>query len=472
MRKVVVLGGGITGLSAAHRVGELDPTVEVVLLEAADRLGGVLDTTTTDGFLLEGSADNFITNVPSAVDLCRRVGLGGELLTTNDAERRAFVVHRGRLCAVPEGFTLMAPARLGPMIATPVLSMHGKLRLAAERFIPPRRDVSDESLASFARRRLGREVFERLVQPLVGGIYTADPERLSVQAALPRFVEMERKYGSLIRGALAERRGRSDDASGESGARYGLFAAPRRGMMSLVEAVAARLPERAVRLRTRVDRLTRGPSNEWQIEVIDDTAQRRETILADAVIVALPATQAARVLAPVDTELSHDLGQISSAGCAIVLAGYRREQIGRPLAGFGFVVPEVEGRRIIACSYASQKFPERAPEDCVLLRVFLGGACHPEVEGFDDAELKQIVADELSQLLGMHGAPVLSVVRRWSGAMPQYHVGHVERVARIFQRAASHAGLALAGNSYYGVGIPACIQSGEQAAERVLNGAP
>ncbi|MBX3411749.1 MAG: protoporphyrinogen oxidase [Pirellulales bacterium] len=471
MRKVVVLGGGITGLAAAHRVHELAPHVEVVLVEAAARVGGVLETKYEHGYLLEASADNFITNVPWAIDLCRRVGLGDELLQTNDAQRRAFVVHRGRLQPVPEGFALLAPARLGPMFTTPILSPAGKLRLAMERFVSPRRDLADESLASFARRRLGREVFERLVQPLVGGIYTADPERLSVQAALPRFVEMEHKYGSLIRGTLAERRARGAAGEHESGARYGLFAAPRGGMESLVQAIVARLPAASVRLRTRVESIARQADGAWRVDVLDLATSQPAPIIADAVVVALPAPAASRLLAAVDAPLSADLRTIEYAGCAIVLAGYRREQFDQPPSGFGFVVPEIERRQIIACSYSSQKFPGRAPEGEILLRVFLGGACHPEIEQLDDAELQRIATRELRELLGLRGAPAFSLVRRWSGAMPQYHLGHVERVARILERASTHPGLALAGNAYHGVGVPNCIRSGEQAASRMLGSA-
>lgn len=468
MRKVVVLGGGITGLAAAHRLHELDPSVEIVLLEASHRLGGVLETSHEQGYLLEGSADNFITNVPWGVDLCRRVGLADELLETNDAERRAFVVHRGKLLPVPEGFALMAPARIGPIIASPVLSLAGKLRLAMERFIPARREADDESLASFARRRLGGEVFERIVQPLVGGIYTADPERLSMQAALPRFVEMERTYGSLIRGTRAEQRARGRSGGEESGARYGLFAAPRGGMESLAQAIAARLPQDTARLNSRAERVTRRSGGGWLVEVVDTASGQQDTIEADAVIVALPAMHAARLVDSFDAELAGELKQIEYAGCAIVLAAYRREQFARPVEGFGFVVPEIEGRQIIAGSYSSQKFAGRAPQDEVLLRVFLGGACHPEIEQLDDTELQRIATSELKELLQVRGEPRFSTVRRWSGAMPQYHLGHVARVAHLFELANKHAGIALAGNAYHGVGVPTCIRSGEQAAARIL----
>ncbi|MCG8583753.1 MAG: protoporphyrinogen oxidase, partial [Pirellulales bacterium] len=235
-RHIAVVGGGIAGLAAAHRVGELDASVRVTLFEASERLGGVLQTVHRDGFLLERSADNFLTNVPWAVDLCRRIGFEDQLLETNSTNRRALVVHRGRLVPVPDGFLLLAPQRVGPVLRSPLLSISGKLRLACERFVRARRDGVEESLTQFAIRRLGRQGFERIVQPLVGGIYTADPDKLSVAATMPRFVDMEREHGSLTRGI---KKSSQKKAAEHSGARYSMFVAPRDGMSSLVDALAA-----------------------------------------------------------------------------------------------------------------------------------------------------------------------------------------------------------------------------------------
>ena len=245
-QRIGIIGGGITGLAAAHRLIELDTSADVTLLEASDRMGGVLRTERRDGFLIESSADNFITNVPWGVDLCRRVGLGDRLISTNPAHRKAMVVCRGKLQYIPDGFLLMAPSQIGPILKTPILSPLGKARLLAEPLIEPRSELGDESLASFCRRRLGRETFERLIQPLISGIYTADPEKLSMMATMPRFVEMERQHGSLAAAMLsAGSRGEGDAAS--SGARYSLFVAPRDGMQSLVEALVAKLPESTLR---------------------------------------------------------------------------------------------------------------------------------------------------------------------------------------------------------------------------------
>ncbi len=466
-KRVAVIGGGISGLAAAHRLRELDPACQVTLLEAGSRLGGVLETARRDGFLIERSADNFITNVPWAVDLCRRVGLGDQLLPTSSEQRNAMVVHAGRLERVPQGFMLMAPARLGPVLASPILSPWGKLRLLGEYFVPRRADGEDESLASFARRRLGREAFERIVQPLVGGIYAADPERLSLAATMPRFVEMERRWGGLIRGARHERSSEAADATSEvAGARYGMFVAPRDGLSSLVAAIAARLPEGSVRLGARVESLSRGEQSGWVVTYVGNDGLAT-TLECDAVIIAIGAPDSASLLEPIDQALAGELAAIEYAGTSIVSLAFRRDQVTHPLDGFGFVVPAIEKRPILAGSFSSAKFAGRAPRDTVLIRVFIGGACQSELAELDDQRLRQIALDELRSLIGARGEPLFADIARWPRSMPQYHLGHCQRVERIEAAVARWTGLALAGNAYHGVGIPNCIHSGELAAEEV-----
>jgi oxygen-dependent protoporphyrinogen oxidase len=467
-KRVVVIGGGITGLAAAHRLVQLDPTLGVMLLEAGSRLGGVIETVRRDGFLIERSADNFITNFPWAVDLCAEVGLADELLPTTSRQRNAMVVHRGRLARVPPGFMLMAPSRIWPLVTTPILSPWGKLRLLGEYFIPRRRGEADESLASFARRRFGRETFERIVQPLVGGIYAADPEKLSLRATLPRFVEMERRFGSLIRAARRQRADGSAQASSasDSGARYGLFVAPRDGLTSLVQAIAAKLPAGCARLNSPVEKLTQTSQGGWSVQVAQPGGPPM-SLDCDAVIVAVAAPVAARLLAAVDRGLADDLGRIEYAGTTIVTLAFRRDEVAHPLDGFGFVVPAVEKRRILAGSFASVKFSGRAPADTVLVRVFFGGACQSELAELDDATLQRIAEEELRMLLDTRGSPLFSDIARWPHSMPQYHLGHCELVANIERAAAAWPALALAGNAYHGVGIPHCIHSGQCAAERI-----
>jgi oxygen-dependent protoporphyrinogen oxidase len=462
-RTIAVIGGGIAGLAAAHRLHELSPSSSIALFEASDRLGGVLRTECQDGFLLELGADNFITNVPWGVELCRRIGLERELIETNPNNRRALIVRGGALYPVPEGFMLMEPRELWPVLASPLLSMRGKARLLGEFFIRSRRMDGDESLASFARRRLGREAFERLVQPLAAGIYTADPEKLSLAATMPRFLEMERRHGGLIRAARRLRAANSQEPG--SGARYSLFVAPRWGMQALADAVAARLPAGTVRLSTPVRGLTPRGAGGWNVSI----EPALEPMTFDAVILATPAPVTAHLTEPFDGSLSANLAAIPYASSAVVLLGYENTQMGRPPDGFGFVVPDIERRPILAASFTSVKFPDRAPPGCTLVRVFLGGAARPELVDRTDAELVAIAAEQSAELLNIHGPPILSHVARWRAAMPQYHLGHLDRVAAIDERIKAWPGLELAGNAYEGVGVPHTIRSGELAAERVLN---
>lgn len=459
-RRVAVIGGGISGLAAAFRLTELDSNCQIDLFEADDQLGGVLQTVQTDdGYLLEQSADNFITNVPYGLDLCKRLGIEKDLVTTNEALRKAFVLRKGTLHPVPEGFVLMAPSQAWSVITTPILSWAGKLRLAQEYFIRKRESPADESLESFVVRRMGQEVYDRLVQPLIGGIYTADPKKLSVQATLKQFVQMERDHGSLIRGM--RKRVQSSGEGKESGARYSMFVAPKLGMGFLIETLKERLAGHSIRLSTPVTGMHQKEDG-WAVS----WEGGQQTY--DAVVVALPAPQAARVLSEQPT-LTQQLSQIPYAGCSVAIVCVDRSQISKPVEGFGFVVPEIENRKILAVSFSSFKYPGRAPKGKVMMRVFVGGACHPELDDLSDAELENVVYDELAELIGLSGDAEKFMIRRWNGKMPQYHLGHLDRVAALEAAATKLPGLELAGNAYRGVGVPQCIQSGEQAAARVID---
>lgn len=461
-----MIGGGISGLAAALRVTELEPDCRLTLLESGPRLGGVLSTVHEQGFQVEQSADNFITTVPWGLDLCKRIGLGDQLIGTNPAHRQTYVVRRGRLYKLPDGFLMMAPTRMWPLAVTPILSPLGKLRAGLEYFIPPRTTNGDESMAAFVRRRLGREVFDRLVEPLVSAVYAADMEKLSVDATLSQFREMERDHGSLIR-AMRHRMKTTKTRPGDSGPRYSMFVTPRHGLESMVEAIAARLPEGSVRLNRRVERVERGTGNTWIV-----WSQGLPPELFDAVIVATPSHVAARILETVDGELGRLLGSIEHSGTAIVSVGYLRQQIRHSLDGMGVVIPAIENSPMLACSLSSQKYAHRAPEGQVLLRVFAGGARHPELAEMEDEKLRKLMLDELARLLGIQGDPIYTNIAHWPRTMPQYHVGHKQLVETIQSRVDNLPHLALAGNAFHGVGIPHCIHSGEQAAERVLGVKP
>lgn len=482
-RRVAVIGGGIAGLAAAHHLVELQPECRLTLLEAGPRLGGVLSTVCEGGFQVEQSADNFITTVPWGLDLCRRLGLSDQLVQTNPSCRRTFVVHAGRLCRLPDGFLMMAPTQMWPLAVTPILSPLGKLRAALEYFIPPRADEADESMAGFVRRRLGREAYERLVEPLVSAVYAADMEKLSVLATLPRFREMEQNHGSLIRAMRHQMKIRPKRGE-ESGARYSMFVTLRDGLSSLVDAIAARLPAGAVQLNTRVVRIER-QGKAWKVwtekRSAGDEPQRQKpqdanatetsaVLEFDAVILATPSPVAAELLGPIDSELSAELATITHSGTAIVSLGYDLSQIGRPIDGMGAVVPAVERSPILALSFSSVKYGHRAPEGKTLLRAFVGGARNPALAEMDDERLRPLVLGELARLLDIRGEPCYCNIAHWPGTMPQYHVGHKDLVARIESRVAGIANLELAGNAYHGVGLPDCIHGGELAAERVLAG--
>jgi len=469
---IAIIGAGISGLAAALRVLEIEPHAKLTVFESADEVGGVLRTEQADGFLIELSADTFITDQPAALDFCGKLAL--ELIPTNAAQRKAYIAFGNRLEAVPEGFLLMAPSSMRAIWSTPLLSLNGKLRLAAERFIPPRPAIDpvaepqlEESLAQFAARRLGREGFERLVQPLVSGIYSAEADKLSLAATLPRFIAMEREHGSLT--AAMRYRGRDPQKNApndDSGARYSLFMAPKHGMSALAESAASKLPNDALRLSTQVDSIEQR-GGQWQVEV----AGQGNVESFDHLIVATPAPVAAKLLTSVDEELASAIASIPMGGCSVVCLGYRRDAMAEIPQGFGFVVPAIEGRPLLAASYSSEKFSERAARDHFLVRAFIGGPGKEKLAALSDEELVGIAEQELTDLLKIQGAPLLHRVARWHGMMPQYHVGHLALVDRIETLVGKHTGLAIAGNAYRGVGIPQCIKSGEAAAEQILGAA-
>jgi protoporphyrinogen/coproporphyrinogen III oxidase len=469
--RVVVIGGGLSGLAAAHRIHERARIsrrqVELTVLEAKDRLGGVLWTDRESGFALEGGPDSFITNKPWGIDLCHRLGLSDQLVETEASHRRSFVVKSGRLVPVPEGFVLMAPHRLMPILTTPILSWRGKIRFLMDLVIPRRDEEGEESLAAFVRRRLGREALDRLVQPLVAGIYTADPNDLSLKATLPQFLTMEREHGSLIRAGWREsrrREGRGLERQA-SGARYGMFVTLADGMDTLPRALAQALPAGTVRTSTAVRRISRNqPISPWLIELLDGPP-----LEADAVIIATEAHAAARFLDSQDPLLALQLRAIPYASSVIVNIAYRRDQISHPLDGFGAVVPAIEGRSILAVSFLSVKFPNRAPAGSVLLRVFIGGATHPEQFELDDQAVVELVRGELSSLIGASGAPLFTRIARHPRSMPQYNLGHLDRVATIRRHLAKYSRLYLAGVAYDGVGIPDCIHAAEMTADSLLD---
>ncbi|MBV8135667.1 MAG: protoporphyrinogen oxidase [Deltaproteobacteria bacterium] len=465
MKRIAIIGAGITGLAAAHRLGELaaqrETPVETVILERSDRMGGPLKTIRRDGFVMETGADSFLTDKPAAAELAKRLGLADELIPTRVQFRRTLVVHDGKLVEIPEGFSLLAPTHLEPVMESPLFSEQGKRRIALEPTIPRRTETGDESLASFVTRRLGQEVLERVAQPLAGGIYTADPARLSVAATMPRFVEMEKNAGSLIRGLQAAEQARGSQGPATSGARWSLFLSMRAGMGSLVDAVASRVAG-SFRPRAEVSSISYR-DRRWHL-VLGDGGR----IDADGVVCAAPAFAAARFLGAADTRLAQLLAKIAYASAATVNLTFREGDFPSPPRTFGFVVPIVEHRKIIAGSFSSLKFEDRAPAGSILVRAFVGGVLQNEMMALPDEEIVNAVRDEFRALLGVRAAPGVVAVQRWPDSMPQYEVGHLDRVGEIERAAARLPQFVLAGAAYRGVGIPDCVRSGEHAAQAIL----
>ena len=463
--RVVVVGGGVSGLAAAHRILELDPAREVVVLDAAGEPGGALRTERTeDGYVIELGPDSIITDKPWALALAKRLGLEGEIVKTRPESRGAYVVAHGRLERVPEGFSLMAPVNPAAFLASPILSWRGKARAALDLVLPRSSGEDDESLASFVRRRFGEELLERLAQPLVGGIYGADPELLSLRATMPRFVEVEQSSRSVAYGLWLEQRRGAAGGEAASGARYGLFISFRDGCQRLVDALVERLGDR-VRTGITAERIERG-SGETAYWV---HTQQGELFDAEHVVLAVPAHRAASMLASIDDGIAALLASIPYGSAVTATFAWRREEIPHPLDAYGFVVPTVERRDILAATWSSRKWPGRVPAGMELVRVFLGTARDGSLLERDDDAIAGASRRELRDLMGIRAEPQLTRITRFPRAMPHYHLGHLALVDRIEARVADHPGLALAGNAYRGVGIPDAIHRGEQAAESIVD---
>ena len=468
MQRIVVIGGGIAGLAAAHRLTELASSkagrIDVTLLEASGRLGGSIATERVGDFLVEAGPDSFITEKPWALKLCERIGLASRLVSTQSAYQKIYIVHDGKLVALPDGFFLLAPTRLWPFIQTPLFSWPGKLRMAGELLLPRGELHDDESLGAFVRRRFGNEALERVAQPLVGGIYAADPDKLSLGATMPRFKEMERSSRSIIYAMWSAQRQRARQAETGSGARWSLFVTLAGGMQELVDTLAERLPDDSVRLNCAARQLKLGANGKsWEVAAGDNNV-----IDADAVVLATPAFRAGDLLSPIDSNAAAELKSISYASTATVSLAYRREDFPQAPNSFGFVVPAIEQRKIMACTFSSLKYPGRAPQDKMLLRAFVGGSLQPALFNTSDSEMEKSVCGELASLLGITATPIFARIWRHPSSMPQYHVGHEARVQRIEAALQPFPTLTLAGSAYHGVGISDCVRTGEEAAEKVL----
>jgi oxygen-dependent protoporphyrinogen oxidase len=436
---VAIVGGGIAGLSAAFALAKRG--VEFVLLEARSRWGGVIRTETADGFLVEAGPDALFAQKPEGLALCRELGLGERLVPTNPNERKVYIARRGRLHPLPDGLFLTIPTRILPFARARLFSWPAKLRMGLELFIPRRRETTDESIAAFMRRRFGREALELLGEPLLAGIHSGDPERLSMRATFPRFLELEARYGSLIRGFLAAR---SPRRSGPTPAAFYSLAG---GLEELVHTLVARLPSEALRLNQAVVRIERAADG-YAL-----SCPSGDSVSARAVILAAPGYAAAPLLSDLAPEVAQALGAIPFVSTAVVFLGYRREDVKHPLDGYGLMVPRTEGMRTAAASFFSTKYLGRAPEGHVLLRGFVGGARDPDVLALKDDALVELVRAELGTLLGIAAPPGFVRVYRWPRGTPQTEVGHMQRVDELEQRLRATPGVFVTGAGWRTTGI-------------------
>ncbi len=460
MKRIAIVGGGISGLAAAFAVEErrrAGEALEFVVYESGPRFGGVLFTEQVQGCLIEAGPDSFLTEKPWAADLCRRLGIADQLIGSNDADRKTYILVKGKLLPMPDGLMFMVPTQLSPAILSPLFSPATKLRVAREWWYQARVSNGDESVAALVDRHYGAEMVDRLADPLLAGVYGGDAAQLSARAVLPRLVEMESKYGSLGRGMLAARKhvNRSQPAPP-------IFSSLQGGMQQLAEALMARLPAEALRADSPVQAVQRQDRG-WVVSAGYASDQ------FDTVILATPATTAAPLLEIASAELASELKAISYSSSVTVALGFDQSVRANLPAGFGFLVPRREGKRLLAATFVHNKFPHRAPKDRALLRCFLGGSRDEEVLQLTDENILNIVRDELRRILGVKADPLFTRLYRWKGAMAQYTVGHLERLQRIEGLVKQLPGLALAGNAYRGIGVPDCIRSGEAAVQQVLS---
>ncbi|MDR3616224.1 MAG: protoporphyrinogen oxidase [Candidatus Obscuribacterales bacterium] len=466
--KVAIVGAGITGLTAAHRLLRRSTSscqFHVSLFEADSRVGGIISTRYEKNCTLEDGPDSFITFKPGGIELCQELGLEEQIITTNSRFRRAFVAWKGQLEPIPEGFNMIAPTRFDKLFASKLFSRTGKLRMAFEQFIPKGPRLTDESVASFVRRRFGKEALTRIGQPLIGGIYTADPETLSLRATVPKYLDYEQKYGSVTKGLLAEQsKTQKNQKTSHAGARYSAFVSFDKGVGVLVDTLVESIGKSNIHTNTKIKDLNyQEETRQWDLRFDSGESQK-----FDHVILTTPSYVSADLLKSIDPELAANLGNIEYASSAVLNLVFNREQIQHSLDGFGFVVPAKENRQIIAGSFTSVKFPNRCPENQAILRVFLGGAMQERILQNDDQTLIKIALSELNHYVKFTGAPLSTSVKRYARSMPQYKLNHHLLSDSLLTSIKRHSGLYIAGAYINGVGIPDCIASANKACEALM----
>ena len=466
MKRVAIIGSGVS--ACACGVALREKGIDFTIFEKEASPGGKLLTEKLDGYLVEGGPDSFLPEKYWTVDLIKKVGLEDELLCTNDEFKGTYIYSGGRLHRLPEGVMLMVPTMIMPLLKSSLISWPGKIRMGLEFFLPAKKDASDESLAQFVTRRLGKECLEKIAEPLVAGIHTSNPDNMSILAIFPRFVDMERKYGSLIKGMLAALK--KIPAPDPSKKTMTYFMSLKGGMQQLTDTCIALIGKERIRTNSEINKVVKTKNGyrlllngkNGQGELFDERGE-----FFDEVVLTTPAYVTSELVRDLDPELSERLLAMKWSSTAIISIAFKKEDIKVKLPGFGFIVPKVENRRINATSWSSIKWSFRAPDDCLLLRSFVGGGHHEELLFEDDASLISIVLQELRQIAGIDAKPIFSKVYRWVKGMPKYTVGHLERLAKLDELKARHSGLHLIGCSYRGIGIGDCVKSGFDAAAQI-----
>ncbi len=467
--RIVVIGAGISGLAAAYFIhrGSDCAQVEVIVLEGSGRAGGVIATEVAAGAVIDKGPEAFLTAKPQVVDLVRELGLTHSVISTNEKHRRTFIARRSKLHPMPDGFVLFAPTKFRPWLTTGVVSVPCKIRMAMDLVIPRKGDAVDESLADFVQRRLGQEAFTQLAEPMIAGIYGGDARLLSSKCTVPQMVQYEAECGSIIRGLWKQKLQKKDGRnSAVAGSRYGLFASFDRGMQVLIDGLLRHLPAGSVCLNTPVDHIVHSTLPEYGYEICLCSGKR---IGAHSVVVATPANIAGQLLCPINASLGHKLRQIAYAPTVIVNLLFYRKDIRHALDGFGFVVPPKEGRFTSACTFTSIKFGGRTEEDKVLLRVSLSREGQSLLDGASNQDVVAALLKDLEDYVGVERPPLQVWVTRHDNALPQYEVGHLERMQDLHAELGGCDDLYLAGNAYSGIGIPDCLASARRAADAVLN---
>jgi protoporphyrinogen/coproporphyrinogen III oxidase len=464
MKKIVIIGGGIAGLAAAYHIHEeisKSTPVKCILIESLEKFGGKISTIRFDGFIVERGPDSFISQKPQALELCRKLGLEDRLTGTSPNHPNTYVCIKNKLVTMPDGLSLMIPTKFIPFIFSPLFSWWGKIRMGMDLFIPKKKGNDDESLASFVRRRMGKEALEKMAEPMLAGIYASDPELMSINSTFPMFVQTEQKYRSLIIGML-ERKRQQMIRQPKGKQPFSLFMTLKNGLDEMVETLVKKAININFRAGTKVMDLSRAEEG-WKLTLNDGSF-----INADAIILATPAKISALLLEQVSPKVASLLNRIKYVSTATVSIGYKKEGFPHKLDGFGFVVPKKEGKRILACTWTSSKFPERVPEKHVMLRCFVGGAMREELAELEENEIGNMVREELLDIMGIDCKPVFLKVFKYKKSNVQYQLGHAALIESIRKELELLPGLFVTGSAYTGIGIPDCIRDGEYAAKEAI----